>query len=151
LAKSNAYLLHRATVIAPGSTVLLHFNNHIENIEWLWSVIAAGYLPAISTPFTNDVEQRRKHILHLQKLLVKPVVITSEVLLPEFETVDDLNIQTIEQIRSKSSEQADSASLDEGLSKEEDDVAILMLTSGSTGNAKAVTLQHGQILEAIHK
>jgi acyl-coenzyme A synthetase/AMP-(fatty) acid ligase len=36
-----------------------------------------------------------------------------------------------------------------GKSKTEEDLAILMLTSGSTGNPKAVCLQHGQILSSI--
>lgn len=37
----------------------------------------------------------------------------------------------------------------QGCAKLENDLAVLMLTSGSTGNPKAVSLKHGQILTSI--
>ena len=173
LAKKNSQAVRQMKGIAPGSVVLLHFNNHSDNIEWLWSVIAAGYVPAISTPMTNDSEARKRHLNHLQQVLDNPVVLTSDALRPEFASVDGLNIQTMEEIRllsddysltsseneeSGASSDAESdysfnnssaASSRNGFSKQKNDVAILMLTSGSSGNAKAVCLRHGQILQAI--
>jgi acyl-CoA synthetase (AMP-forming)/AMP-acid ligase II/thioesterase domain-containing protein len=174
LAKKNAQAVRQLKGIAPGSVVLLHFNNHLDNIEWLWSVIAAGYLPAISTPMTNDAEARKRHLNHIQQVLDNPVVLTSESLRLDFASVDTLNVQTIEEVRSLSEEYSSASSENEdgrsassdvdshysfnkptaaspqsGFSKQKDDVAILMLTSGSSGNAKAVCLRNDQILQAI--
>ena len=62
--KENANFIRQLS-LAPIAIVLLHFNTHLENLEWFWTVICAGYVPALSTPFTNNTELRRKHILHL--------------------------------------------------------------------------------------
>ena len=149
VAQSNSPMVQQIPDINSNTVVLIHFDNHLDNLEWLWSVVAAGYLPAISTPFTNDLGQRKRHLFHLQTLLNNPVIITRDHLLPEFAGLQQtLNIWTVEQIQS----QYDGSrfmSSDRGSSKEEDDLAVLMLTSGSTGNAKAVALRHGQILKAI--
>ncbi len=54
----------------------------------------------ISTPFSNDIEQRKRHILHLEILLNHPTWITKQDLLPEFIDVESLSILTVEQVRS---------------------------------------------------
>lgn len=61
-AQKDAQLIHQINGISSESIVLLHFDEHSQNIKWLWAVIAAGYLPALSTPFVNDHAQRRKHL-----------------------------------------------------------------------------------------
>ena len=154
--------------------VLLHFDNHQDGIEWFWSVIVAGYLPAISTPFTNDLEQRgtffldlelnvypgaeiltsglatEKHILHLKTLLKDPVILTNEKLVPEFLGVPGLKLQTIETIHGRHPNTYTPSSPNfAGSSKPSEATAVLMLTSGSTGNAKAVCLRHDQLLRSI--
>ena len=158
LARNNAPMVQKIPGIDSNTVVLLHFDNHLDSFEWLWSVVAAGHLPAISTPFTNDVGQRKKHLLHLDTLLQRPVIITRDVLLPQFAGLQQtLNIWTVEQLQSQHKGPNATASdrgcyctpSDIGASLKESDLAILMLTSGSTGNAKAVGLRHGQILEAV--
>lgn len=153
VAKGNACLLPPVNLTKKDSVVLLHFDNHIDNIEWFWTVIAAGYVPAISTPFTNDLEQRGKHILHLKTLLKDPVFLTTEKLIPEFLGMEGLRLETIEAIqRRKIGLKGDLYSPSThfaGSSKREESTAVLMLTSGSTGNAKAVCLRNGQLLRAI--
>lgn len=132
--------------------VLLHFDNHLDGIEWYWSVIAAGYTPAISTPFTNSLEQRKKHILHLKTLLKDPIILTTDNLVPEFLGLQGLHLETVEGIRARKSTSngiVPQSSTFAGFSKTADATAVLMLTSGSTGNAKAVCLRHGQLLKSI--
>ncbi|KAI4170001.1 MAG: hypothetical protein LQ346_008908 [Caloplaca aetnensis] len=145
LAKANASLL---PTVNPKSDriVLLHFDNHFDNIEWLWSTLIAGYTPAISTPFTNDLEQRKKHIVHLRTLLKNPIILTSRHLVPEFLGIDGLRLKCIEDIKGRKGDLLDTFS---GFSKTAASTAVLMLTSGSTGNAKAVCLRHGQLLRSI--
>ena len=148
LARDNAPKIRSLSAAAPRKICLLHFDDHLDNVEFLWSVLAAGFLPAISPPLTNDAEQRRRHLLHLQKLLHHPVIITREHLLPEFATLEgDNTILTAESIQAYVDR--DSASDEAAIEPSGTDLAVLMLTSGSTGNAKAVTLSHSQIIHAI--
>ncbi|KAF4636428.1 hypothetical protein G7Y89_g1660 [Cudoniella acicularis] len=146
-AKHNAFLIRGIKNINPASIILLHFDNHLDNIEWYWAVVIAGFIPAISTPFPNDLDLRKKHILHLVDTLLSLICLTSERLEPEFAVQDVLNIFTIEHLRSIQNSSSELS--DRGLSQAADDIASLILTSGSTGNAKAVTLRHGQILGAL--
>ncbi|KAL8957373.1 MAG: hypothetical protein Q9183_006077, partial [Haloplaca sp. 2 TL-2023] len=145
IAKANASLL---PINDDGSTkiVLLHFDNHSDNIEWFWSVVVAGHIPAISTPFTNDLEQRHKHIAHLKSLLKEPIFLTSQRLVSEFHGVDGLKIECIEDIHQR---KVDRHFDFPGFSSPPTSNAVLMLTSGSTGNAKAVCLRHGQLIHSI--
>ncbi|KAJ6439036.1 hypothetical protein O9K51_08440 [Purpureocillium lavendulum] len=131
------------------SVVLVHLDNHMDHVLWLWAVIAAGQVPAISTPFTKDLEQRRKHLLHLKHLLHCPIVITKRTLMPEFLDLPGLHIYAIEDLAVGRVPCRFQNTVGNGTNKASADTAVLMLTSGSTGNAKAVALNHAQIIHAI--
>ncbi|KAI9844989.1 MAG: putative NRPS-like protein biosynthetic cluster [Sclerophora amabilis] len=145
-AHAKAHLIHHINGISKDSIVFLHFDQHTDSIEWFWAVIVAGYVPAISTPFVNDHEQRRKHLVHVNSVLRKPVILTTQNLVPEFLDVDQLNIQPIEAFQEPNGSEP---TRDDGSTKQDDDLAVLMLTSGSSGSAKAVCLRHGQIVKAV--
>ncbi|MCJ1397906.1 hypothetical protein MMC11_001102 [Xylographa trunciseda] len=147
-AKHNACLIRYSTSHKPNSIILLHFDNHLENIVWYWSAVIAGRLPAISTPLSKDLEQRNKHILHLNELLGGPTCITTRSLVSEFAVQDSMYVQTIEELHAVE-KPCDQTYVHPGAYRIADDLATLMLTSGSTGNAKAVGLSHGQILRAV--
>ncbi|KAI1445620.1 acetyl-CoA synthetase-like protein [Annulohypoxylon stygium] len=128
----------------PGSSnVLLYFNTLRDNIRWFWAVLAAGGVPCIAPPFVSDAGLRRDHIAHLIDLLENPTILTTEVLSSVFEDNSNASIQTIESLPAETdlTFKAPTPPTDDGL-------AVLMLTSGSTGNAKAVCLTHEQILLA---
>jgi acyl-CoA synthetase (AMP-forming)/AMP-acid ligase II len=129
--------------VAPSTVLLLHFDSQHATIQWFWASTLAGFLPAISTPLVNDAAQRKKHLLHLQGLLKQPVILTASKLVDQFEGVEGLKLHAVESLSTSSSERTVPDK------KKKDDIAVLMLTSGSTGNAKAVSLRHGQILKAI--
>ena len=148
IAEGNAVLFRQIPNITQDTIFLLHFDNQLDGIQYFWSTIYAGFIPAISTPFTNDAEQRRKHLGHLQHLLRKPIIITRACLLPDFANSQEiLNIWTVEEIQSQRNHRF--TPLPPKSPSKGDDIAVLMLTSGSTGNAKAVGLRHRQILEAV--
>jgi acyl-CoA synthetase (AMP-forming)/AMP-acid ligase II/thioesterase domain-containing protein len=154
-AEQNAERIHRLG-LRPGSIVLLHFNNHLDNLEWFWAVTLAGFTPAMSTPFSNNTEQRGKHIAYLDSLLEKPLCLTTRCLLSEFSVQDTLKIQLIDGFPTAPSAvdgffKRDGLyhSVDQGRFKNGTDIAALMLTSGSTGNAKAVYLSHSLILSSV--
>ncbi|KAM0151517.1 hypothetical protein ACHAQE_005817 [Botrytis cinerea] len=148
----NARLLSRISNFRPRSIFLLHFTDHLDNIVWFWSVIAAGGIPALSTPFSNVETQRLKHIAHLHNLLKAPLCITRRSLLDQFSDQDILKPYVIEDIFS-AQVALKNDTIDElaRVAREEhpEDLAILMLTSGSTGNAKAVCLTHDQIFASM--
>ncbi|KAI1502089.1 hypothetical protein F5X99DRAFT_427742 [Biscogniauxia marginata] len=152
---------------ARNPVLLIHLNTQWDNILWFWACTAAGKVPAMSTPFSNDLEQRKRHLLHLKKLLSDPILITSERLIPEFASVrEQIQLHTIEtlvqmiksspiQIQHHHDGHEEERLLssrrdDDVFSKSSEDLAALMLTSGSTGDAKAVGLRHGQVIAALH-
>ena len=145
-AKRNSRALCGISGISRSSVILLHFDSQIENIVWFWACTIGGFLPAISTPFVADMTQRRKHLTHLQTLLKNPIVLTTKRLLPEFIGVEELSLHTVESLSSPSNPQ-DTEAVAPVMKKR--DIAVIMLTSGSTGNAKAVPLRHSQLLAAV--
>ncbi|MCJ1461651.1 hypothetical protein MMC07_000248 [Pseudocyphellaria aurata] len=100
-AHKDAPLIHHISGISSESKVLLHFDEHSQNIRWLWAVIAAGYLPAVSTPFVNDHAQRRKHLVHVNQLLQGPIILTSAKLVPEFLGLEGLNVLSVESLSTR--------------------------------------------------
>jgi acyl-CoA synthetase (AMP-forming)/AMP-acid ligase II len=146
-AKSNAKLLKRIEGFKKDSIILLHFKDHLDNIIWLWSVLYAGCIPAMSTPFVNQPEHRDKHILHLHQLLDNPLCLTRLNLLGQFPAEPILRLHTVDSLELQ--EITDSNLLDEIPKSAPSDLALLMLTSGSTGNAKAVRLSHEQISTSV--
>ncbi|MCJ1375156.1 hypothetical protein MMC20_006390 [Loxospora ochrophaea] len=141
----KAQLINSIEGLLRRSVVLLHFDEHIDNIEWFWAVVWAGCIPAISTPFVNDINQRKRHLLHLRRLFSNPIILTREKLVSEFLSLDQLKIHPVEDLVPSE----DKAVPTHCLEKSNGDLAVLMLTSGSTGNAKAVCLSHSQILSAV--
>ena len=149
LAQINSQVLRRVNRFAKSSIVLLHFDSHLDNIIWFWSVLFAGGVPAMSTPFSNLPEQREKHIRHLRTLLRNPICLTRQSLLEKFVGEEMLDTHTVETLTSMKSSDTEQSHALEISPSHHADLALLMLTSGSTGNAKAVSLSHGQILSAI--
>ena len=148
LALFNSGLICRIKGFRENSIVLLHFDDQLENIIWFWSVLYAGGIPAISTPFVKDKQQREQHIRHLNTILQEPICLTRLNLLGDFMGQEYLNIHTVEAL--SSSKQLDAQPVPaQHPSTSESEIALLMLTSGSTGNAKVVSLCHRQILTAI--
>lgn len=49
----NAAKLKAAGIADIDKVVVVYFENHIDNILWTWSVIAAGGVPAILSPLVR--------------------------------------------------------------------------------------------------
>ncbi len=143
--RAKAQSINTIDGLSSGSVVLLHFDEHGDNIEWFWAVVIAGYIPAISTPFVNDIDQRRKHLLHLNDLFSNPTILTREKLISEFVGLGQLKIRSAEDLALR----MDKPEIKHHWGKPNHDLTALMLTSGSTGNAKAVCLSYSQILAAV--
>ncbi|KAI2463101.1 acetyl-CoA synthetase-like protein [Annulohypoxylon bovei var. microspora] len=192
-AKHNSYKIRALEEFNIGRPVLLHFDDHWDTILWFWSVLFAGGLPVLSTPFSNVEHERRKHIEALSALLHSPICITRSRLVHLFGKNQDIHFHPVENLLGES--QAESGPHEElrhniqgcdcdmctrnraqdhedggiptcdgtqngdlgirGSNCNEDDYntkggpVMLMLTSGSTGNAKAVQFTHRQVLAAL--
>lgn len=148
IALFNSGLVRRIEGFTENSIVLLHFDDQLENIIWFWSVLYAGGTPAISTPFVKDAQQREQHIRHLHTVLREPICLTRLNLLGEFMGQEYLNIHTVEALSYSGQLDARPVPAQHPYASDSE-LALLMLTSGSTGNAKVVCLSHRQILTAI--
>lgn len=143
--------------MSKGTPILLHFNNHIDYVEWFWSVIAAGGIPVVSTPLASDPAVKAKHLAHLERLLKHPKVLTSLKTVGELAACGNLDLVLVEQLPAASDEPKHTTSVNgtngingvsDGLGVDEE-LAFLMLTSGSTGNAKAVECGHLQTITSL--
>ncbi|KAI9036326.1 non-ribosomal peptide synthetase [Aspergillus affinis] len=143
----NGNLLRNLNVCSDGSIVLLHFENHLDNIIWLWSVIHAGCVPAMSTGFPKSTDSCKRHLCHLNSLLDNPVCLTSSNIRSIFPSDTDLNIIDVETLGIPRHNSL--GAFASPLSSKPADTALLMLTSGSTGLPKAVCLTHGQIIASL--
>ena len=120
-------------------------DNHEHNIQLFWAAVIAGLLPAISTPLATDVVQRQIHLQHVQKLLKRPVILTRQRLVHQYLGLDGFKVKSVEALESH----GNLCGWKYHSFEREDDLAILLLTSGSTGNAKAVPLSHSQIWNSV--
>ena len=145
--EEKASCIRQLPGLATDTVILLHFDSHTEKIEWFWAVVRSGFLPAISTPFSPDAIQREKHLQHLKGLLKNPVFLTSRRTISQFPEVHILSLHTVESLASSKPLAAFPVpSFVHGTSGRP---AVLMLTSGSTGNAKTVPLTITQIVNSI--
>ena len=145
--KAKASLISQIPGLRKDKVVLLHFDNHKQKIEWMWGTICAGCIPAISTPLSGDPIQRETHLKHLKALLDDPVLFISHrmaFLCPEVHILTFHAVEDLEKISEGSL-----SSLPALTTQILDRPDILMLTSGSTGNAKAVCLTVSQIISSV--
>ncbi|KAH6845705.1 hypothetical protein B0I37DRAFT_191104 [Chaetomium sp. MPI-CAGE-AT-0009] len=134
-----------------GRPILLHLDEHRDTILWFWAVLLANGVPVLSSPFSNVDEHRHRHTQGLSNLLESPICITTGRLLHLFDGPHSFDLRTIESLDQVASSHTHHATDSQPPRKWKggQTLAILMLTSGSTGNAKAVRITHRQILAAI--
>ena len=135
--------------------VVLHFDSPFESIVWFWAVIAAGGIPCLSSPFKGNHQDRHRYIMGLRKLLENPLMITTSDLFPLFPSrkKEFIRLTTVKELLrpgyDKSVDYVTPTFAFPGATRTLDDMAMIMLTSGSSGQPKAVGLKHGQILRSL--
>ena len=144
IAERNAWPIRKIAKENGASIVLIHQDTIADNIKMFWSVVRAGLTPAMSTPLSADPQQRLTHIQHLKTLLNDPICLTSEALAAKVTEFQILKIKTKESLAKEQTHTSLDVAEDSSSS-----IPALMLTSGSTGNAKAVELTAHQMLTSI--
>lgn len=130
----------RARNCRPGANVVLLLEEAKDFIPAFWACILGGYVPCPLLPIRNDANRWAAHLGHVDSLLDRPLVVTTAGLKRELAG----SIQTAELDALRGSEPDRSVH-----TAEPGAPAVLMLTSGSTGNSKAVVLSHDNLLSSM--
>ncbi|MFE6163933.1 alpha/beta fold hydrolase [Streptomyces sp. NPDC056486] len=123
-----------------GERVLISAHDPENFFRAFWGCVLAGVVPCPVAP-PADPSRWRAQLEHLRTLLGDPLVIVSKESHGDLPDVG-LRTVTVEELSHASAEH------DQLPAPAPDDLAVLMLTSGSTGSSKAVRLTHTNLLAA---
>ncbi|CDG87896.1 AMP-binding protein [Xenorhabdus bovienii] len=130
----------RSHAPTPNIHVILLLEHAHDFIPAFWACVLGGYVPCPILPIRNDPERWEKHLIHVNTLLENPLLISTKSLQRELTNISD--VIDLDVLRN--------AVPDETIYQAEgEDPAVFMLTSGSTGNSKAVMITHGNLLASM--
>jgi acyl-CoA synthetase (AMP-forming)/AMP-acid ligase II/thioesterase domain-containing protein/acyl carrier protein len=124
----------------PKAAVVLLLDQPDSFIRAFWACVLGGYVPCPIAPMRGDPARWADHLAHVDFILDHPLFVSTGRLLAELP--DALNRVSLEDLRSDAPKEPENRITLE-------DVAVYMLTSGSTGNSKAVELTHGNLLASM--
>ncbi|MGP3991727.1 alpha/beta fold hydrolase [Streptomyces sp. 3N207] len=127
---------------APGDRVLIVANDPESFVRAFWGCVFGGAVPCPIVP-PADPSRSRAQLDSLGMLLGDPLVVVPKAAYGELPEVG-LQTVTVEELSQASS----AGDQHEQYASDPDDLALLMLTSGSTGSSKAVRLTHANLLAA---
>ncbi len=122
-----------------GGKVALLLERPGDFIPAFWACVLGGYVPCPVVPIRNDADRWAKHLAHVDNLLDHPLFVTTGALSSELPGVAGVDVDTLR--AATPGEPTFEAQLA--------DPAVLVLTSGSTGNCKAVVLTHANLLASM--
>jgi acyl-CoA synthetase (AMP-forming)/AMP-acid ligase II/thioesterase domain-containing protein/acyl carrier protein len=125
---------------ARGTVVALLLESPADFIPAFWACVLGGYIPCPLAPIRNDAARWTKHLSHVGAVLDHPLFIGTNDLLEYLP--GSVTSAPFEELR-------DCAPQQRVHPAEASDTAVLMLTSGSTGNSKAVELTHANLLASM--
>ncbi|MFJ1808370.1 MULTISPECIES: alpha/beta fold hydrolase [unclassified Streptomyces] len=128
--------------LAPQDKVVLLLERPQEFVPAFWACLLGGFVPVPMAPLGGDPERWAAQLGHVNTLLDQPLVVTTETLAAELPHVEGLGVTPLSSLYAN-----DPADLLHQAAPE--DTALLVLTSGSTGNSKAVRLTHANLLASM--
>ncbi|MFI6844972.1 non-ribosomal peptide synthetase [Kitasatospora sp. NBC_00085] len=134
----------RARGVRPQDKVVLLLEHQPDFLAAFWAAVLGGFVPCPMAPQRGDQDRWSAQLTHVNELLDQPLVITSETIAAELPAVDGLAVATLASLREAAPDPAE-----ELYRAAPEDLAVLVLTSGSTGNSKAVRLSHANLLASM--
>ena len=136
--------------LKPKDKVILQLEQNQDFIEAFWACILGGFVPVPlgTAPIYEPDNSAAKKLHGAWQILDKPLILTSEKLAAPIKNLatqlklDNFQLATIDRLSSSSSNT-------DYYSAKPDDIALMLLTSGSTGVPKTVRLSHQNIISSI--
>ncbi|PZU94478.1 MAG: AMP-dependent synthetase [Pseudanabaena sp.] len=133
--------------LQPQDKVIFQLKNNSDFLAAFWGCILGGFIPVPLSVASNyqELNNNVKKLYYTWELLDRPIVLTSEHLVSDiksianFYSIDDMKISSIEALLEHPPDLSCHNS-------QPDDLAMLLLTSGSTGIPKAVMQNHSSII-----
>ncbi|KFX28317.1 peptide synthetase [Ralstonia solanacearum] len=127
----------------PGDKVVLLLDQARDFVPAFWACVLGGVIPCPVAPIRHDPIRWQKTLEHIDALLDSPLVITTHALGSDLPGT--MQVATLDALR-----QAHSVPpLVPVYAARVNDPAVFVLTSGSTGNSKAVVLTHGNLVASM--
>ncbi|VUC32739.1 unnamed protein product [Clonostachys rosea] len=142
IAATNCRRLLSRGLVKPNQVVLLSFPTHQENVTWIWSIIAAGGIPAALPPASEEATAQTAREEHLVNLFGNALLLTS---LSGSRTAGYRKGLRIIDVDTLDSMGEGNLPIPGGTA-DGSDTALLFFTSGSTGQPKAIEITHKQII-----
>jgi acyl-CoA synthetase (AMP-forming)/AMP-acid ligase II/thioesterase domain-containing protein/acyl carrier protein len=133
-----------------GDRALLLLERQDEFLTAFWGCLLSGVVPCPTVAVTGDRERWAAQLAYVDALLQRPLLITSEALAAELPEVPGLQVAELATLCEHPSAPRNAVA-EEAMSLDAapDDLALLVLTSGSTGSPKAVMLTHANLLASM--
>jgi acyl-CoA synthetase (AMP-forming)/AMP-acid ligase II/NADP-dependent 3-hydroxy acid dehydrogenase YdfG/acyl carrier protein len=133
----------RRAGLRPGDKVIFQFEHNRDFLNAFWACVLGGFVPAPLAPSHEGVDSAAAKLQNAWKILDARLVLTTRQLAPHIRaTLGSLAGARVECVEDLTTSDASGARH----SGEAGDLALVMLTSGSTGVPKAVMLSHRNLI-----
>ncbi|KUJ64398.1 peptide synthetase [Streptomyces albus subsp. albus] len=128
--------------LGPQDKVALLLPDQRDFLAVFWACLLGGFVPCPMVPLPGDPARWAAQLGHVDQLLDHPLLVTTEAMVAELPQVPGLAVAPLEELRGA----APAAGIHQAAPE---DLAVLVLTSGSTGNSKAVMLSNANLLASM--